>query len=349
MSNKTAVVILNWNGQLLLEKFLPALLAHTPSETADIIVADNGSADGSVEFLERHYSSVKLILLDRNYGFAGGYNRALSQLEGKYEYAVLLNSDVEVTENWLTVAVDYLDVNPDIAALQPKILSYSEKTRFEYAGAAGGFMDMYGYPFCRGRIFDSIEYDKGQYDKACEIFWASGACMFIRLKEYLDCGGLDEYFFAHQEEIDMCWRLRARGKRIVVLPQSKIYHTGAATLAVESPYKTYLNFRNNLIMLYKNLPQKYRRRVFFFRFFADYLAAFKFLWQKHPANALSIFNARRDFGRKKAFYKPISEDNLRKAIYADFPAEILQKSLLMEYYCLKHKTFNALAESNSLL
>jgi GT2 family glycosyltransferase len=329
MNKKTAVVILNWNGRELLEKFLPALLKNTPGEAADIIVADNGSTDASLPYLERSYPSVRLIRLDKNYGFAEGYNKALAQSD--YEYVVLLNSDVEVTENWLTTAVDYLENHPEVTALQPKILSYKDKSLFEYAGACGGFLDLYGYPFCRGRIFDTLETDSGQYDRETEVLWASGACMFIRRKDYLEAGGLDVYFFAHQEEIDLCWRLGARGKKIVCLPQSTVYHVGGATLGMEHPRKTFLNFRNNLLMVYKNLPEKYYRKVMIYRFFTDYLAAFRFLLKGFPANALSVLKARRDFNRQKNNYKAVRKENLQKAT-VDLPVGIFKISLLWKYY-----------------
>ncbi|GHT10196.1 glycosyl transferase [Bacteroidia bacterium] len=327
---KVAVVILNWNGQKLLEQFLPALLKYTPGETAEIIVADNGSTDSSLSFLETHYPEIGRIVLDKNYGFAEGYNQALAQLSN--EYVVLLNSDVEVSENWLTTAIDYLEIHPETAALQPKILAFNDKSAFEYAGAAGGFMDMYGYPFCRGRIFTTIEKDNGQYDNPIEVLWASGACLFIRLKDYREAGGLDKYFFAHQEEIDLCWRLRARGKKIVCLPQSVVYHVGGATLKMEHPRKTFLNFRNNLLMLYKNLPEKYYKQVMLFRFFADYPAALQFLLKGHPANAFSVIKARWDFNKQKKNYQTVRKENLSKTTTDDFPPEILKKSLLWEYY-----------------
>jgi GT2 family glycosyltransferase len=340
MSKKTAVVILNWNGRRLLEKFLPALLENTPGETADIIVADNGSTDDSLPFLEKSYPSVLLIRLDKNYGFAEGYNQALSQLD--YEYVVLLNSDVEVTSGWLTAAIDYLDTNPETVALQPKILAYNDKSVFEYAGASGGFMDMYGYPFCRGRIFTTIEKDTGQYDTVTEVLWASGACLFIRLKDYKESGGLDAYFFAHQEEIDLCWRLRARGKKIVCLPQSVVYHLGGATLKMEHPRKTFLNFRNNLLMLYKNLPEKYYRKVMFYRFFLDYAAALQFLLKGHPKNTLSVVKGRWDFQRQKKNYRIIRAENLKKTAKNDFPSEIFRKNLLWEYYIKGKKKYDLL-------
>jgi GT2 family glycosyltransferase len=334
MNKKTAVVILNWNGRKLLEKFLPELLKNTPDEAADIIVADNGSTDTSLPYLEQSYSSVQLIRLDKNYGFAEGYNKALVQLNHKY--VVLLNSDVEVTEKWLTTAIDYLENHPEVAALQPKILSYKNKSLFEYAGACGGFLDIYGYPFCRGRIFNTIEKDSGQYDRETEVLWASGACLFIRRKDYLEAGGLDAYFFAHQEEIDLCWRLLARGKKIVCLPQSTIYHVGGATLKMEHPQKTFFNFRNNLLMIYKNLPEKYYRKVMIYRFFTDYLAAFQFLLKGFPANAFSVWKARRDFSKQKNNYKTVRQENLKKTT-VDLPTGIFKISLLWKYYVKREK------------
>ncbi|MDR1631813.1 MAG: glycosyltransferase family 2 protein, partial [Dysgonamonadaceae bacterium] len=332
MNKKTAVVILNWNGRKLLEKFFPALIKNTPGKEADIIVADNGSTDDSLPYLEQSYPSVRLIRLDKNYGFAEGYNKALAQLD--HEYVVLLNSDVEVTENWLTTAINYLENHPEVTALQPKILSYNEKSNFEYAGACGGFLDIYGYPFCRGRIFNTIEKDSGQYDRETEVLWASGACLFIRLKDYLEAGGLDACFFAHQEEIDLCWRLRARGKKIVCLPQSTVYHVGGATLKMEHPHKTFLNFRNNLLMIYKNLPEKQYKKAMIYRFFTDYLAAFQFLLKGYPANAIALLKARCDFAKQKKNYKAIRRENLEKST-TDLPVGIFRINLLWEYYIKK--------------
>ena len=264
MDKQIAIVILNWNGRELLERFLPSVIAHTPTEQADVIVADNGSTDDSLELLQAKFPTVKTICLDRNYGFAEGYNQALKPIN--HPYTVLLNSDVEVTPGWLDAPIAALEKEADIAAVQPKIRAQRNKDYFEYAGAAGGFMDRYGYPYCRGRVFDVVEKDKGQYDAPTEILWATGACLFIRTQVYKEAGGLDAGFFAHQEEIDLCWRLRSRGYRLVCTPQSVVYHVGGATLNAESPRKTFLNFRNNLLMLYKNLPEKDLKQVMRIRF-----------------------------------------------------------------------------------
>jgi GT2 family glycosyltransferase len=333
---KAAVVILNWNGRQLLEQFLPTLLKYTSTETAEIIVADNGSTDDSNTFLATNYPQVRRIILDKNYGFAEGYNRALSQLD--YEYVVLLNSDVEVSDRWLKTAIDYLDTHSDVAALQPKLLDYKDKTAFEYAGASGGFLDKYGYPFCRGRIFTTVEKDNGQYDNAMEVFWGSGACLFIRLKEYKEAGGFDNYFFAHQEEIDLCWRMRARGKKIVCFPQSVVYHIGGATLKMENPRKTFLNFRNNLLMIYKNLPEKYYRQTIILRFFLDYLAAIQFFLKGYPANAWSICKAWYDFSRQKKNYQAIRKENLEKTV-DELPSGIFTQSILWKYYIENKKIY----------
>ena len=283
---KVSVVILNWNGSDMLRTFLPSVLAY--SDEAEICVADNGSTDDSVEMLSREFPSVRLILLEQNYGFAEGYNKALQQVDA--EYVVLLNSDVEVSEHWLQPLVTYLDAHPEVAACQPKIRSRRQKEYFEYAGASGGFMDAWGYPFCRGRIMQVVEEDRGQYDEVTPVFWATGAALFIRRRDYEQAGGLDGRFFAHMEEIDLCWRLRSRGRNIVCIPQSVVYHVGGATLKKENPRKTYLNFRNNLLMLYKNLPQPELDRVMRMRAFLDCVAAVSFLLQGSWANALSLIH-----------------------------------------------------------
>jgi GT2 family glycosyltransferase len=336
---QTAIVILNWNGKKLMEQFLPALITHTPLEDADIIVADNGSTDDSLIFLETHYPDINVQRFEKNYGFAEGYNRALADLQ--YKYAVLLNSDVEVKKDWFQLAIDYLETNKDVAALQPKILSYKDYSLFEYAGACGGFLDKHGYPFCRGRILNTIEEDKGQYDTLQQIFWASGACLFIRLKDFKEAGGFDAAFFAHQEEIDLCWRLNARGKKIVCLPQSSIYHVGGATLEKENPQKTYLNFRNNLLMLYKNLPNPYYKKVMFARFLLDNLSALHLLLKGQFFNATAILKARKDFFITKTKYKTERKLN-RKMSLNELPDTIYPKSIIWQYYLKNRKKYKEL-------
>ena len=264
---RVSVVILNWNGSALMERYLPSVVRYSPAEWADVIVADNGSTDDSLQMLADKFPSVQIIRMDKNYGFAEGYNLALKQIS--HPYCVLLNSDVEVTPNWLDAPCRLLDTHPDVVAVQPKIKADDQRAFFEYAGASGGFMDKYGYPFCRGRLLHIVEEDSGQYDTLIDVLWATGACLFIRTDVYKAVGGLDGDFFAHQEEIDMCWRLRARGYRLVCTPQSVIYHKGGGTLNVESPRKTFLNFRNNLLMLYKNLPDKDLKPVMRLRFWLD--------------------------------------------------------------------------------
>ena len=326
---QVAVVILNWNGKHLLEQFLPSVIQYTDSQIADIIIVDNDSDDDSLHFLKTEYPKIQVIALSRNYGFAEGYNLALKQIV--YRYVVLLNSDVEVAENWLTPAINYLNTNIDVAAIQPKILSYRDKSSFEYAGAAGGLIDIYGYPFCRGRVFSEIEKDTGQYNDITDIFWASGACLIIRMREYKKAGGLDNKFFAHQEEIDLCWRIKAQGKRIVYFPSSVVYHLGGATLSVEKPQKTYLNFRNNLLMLYKNLPDKYYKKVMKVRFFLDHLSVIQFFIKGEIGNANAVLRARQDFYKMQKDYVQVRADNL-KNMRVEMPKGIYPKSLLWSYY-----------------
>lgn len=271
---KVAIVILNWNGRKMMEQYLPSVVEYSRGE-AEVIVADNASTDDSVVWLSEHYPHLRVILLDQNYGFAEGYNQALRQVDS--EYYVLLNSDVEVTHHWLTPLIEEMDAHEEIAACQPKLLSMTNRDAFEYAGASGGFIDRYGYPFCRGRVFDVVEDDNGQYDDAKEVLWATGACMMIRAKDYWDAGGLDGRFFAHNEEIDLCWRLHRMGKHIFCFPESTVYHVGGGTLPKSNPRKTFLNFRNNLTMLWKNLPDDELQHVMRIRCFLDYLAAFQTL------------------------------------------------------------------------
>lgn len=338
---KVAIVILNWNGAALMERFLPSVVRYSPEEMAEVVVADNGSTDDSLALLAGKFPSVRVVRFDRNYGFAEGYNRALQQIDTPY--AVLLNSDVEVTPGWLEAPLRRLDASPEVAAVQPKLLAEQARDQFEYAGAAGGFMDKYGYPFCRGRIFQEIETDRGQYDAEADILWATGACLFVRTEVYRAVGGLDAKFFAHQEEIDMCWRMRARGYRLVCTPGSVVYHVGGGTLNAESPRKTFLNFRNNLLMLYKNLPEKELHRVMHLRFWLDYLAALKFLLEGHPANARAVREARREFHRLVPEYRETRIVNQQLAVVKEIP-ELKSFSLLWQFYVRGKKHYGQLPQ-----
>lgn len=314
---KTAVVILNWNGEAMLRQFLPSVIASSCEEGTVVYVADNASTDGSCAVVEKEFPSVHLIRLDKNYGFAEGYNRALQQVEA--EYVVLLNSDVEVTEGWLRDMVAYMDAHPDTAACQPKILSYRHRNMFEYAGASGGFMDRYGYPFCRGRVFDVVEEDRGQYDEVIPVFWATGAALMIRQEVYQKVGGLDGRFFAHMEEIDLCWRLRSQGFQLVCIPSSKVYHVGGATLKKENPRKTFLNFRNNLLMLYKNLPEEELAPVMRVRTFLDYCAALVWLLKGDWANVKAVCEARKEFHRLRPQFAADRRQNLANTVLNTIP------------------------------
>lgn len=296
----TAVIILNWNGADMMRRFLPEVVRSTPAEEADVIVADNGSTDNSLQVLAEEFPSVKVIVLDKNYGFAEGYNRALASVE--HEYAVLLNSDVATSDGWLDALKAEMRDNADVAACQPKILSAERRNMFEYAGACGGYLDRHGYPYCRGRIFGTVEEDRGQYDTPADVAWASGAALMVRRKEYLAAGGLDGAFFAHMEEIDLCWRLRLRGFRVRVVPASKVYHLGGGSLPAGNPRKTYLNFRNNLLMLYKNLPHKGRRKALIVRRLLDTIAWAKSVATLQWGDAGAILRAHRDFRRMKRAY-----------------------------------------------
>ncbi len=277
----------------MLRRYLPSVVEHTSLPGCEVVVADNGSTDDSLEVLKTEFPSVKTIVLDCNYGFAEGYNRALAQIESTY--TVLLNSDVEVTDGWLAPLLDYMDAQPDIAAVQPKIKSWEHKDYFEHAGAAGGFLNSLGYPYCRGRVLWKVEADKGQYDSTVEVDWTSGACMCVRTQVYKDCGGLDASFFAHMEEIDLCWRMRNNGWRLVCLPQSVVYHLGGGSLHYDSPRKTYLNHRNNLLMIRKN--KQHPGGVLLVRFFLDYAAAAFYLLQGRWGACKAVFEARRDYHR----------------------------------------------------
>lgn len=334
---KIAVVILNYNGASMLRDFLPSVLKYSPE--AEVVVADNASTDDSVNVMRSEFPDVRLLQLDKNYGFADGYNHALRQVDA--EYYLLLNSDVEVTQAWLAPMLAFMDANADVAACQPKLLSYKQKTLFEYAGAAGGFLDCYGYPFCRGRIFDTVEQDNGQYDNVVDLFWATGAALMIRSADYWSAEGLDGTFFAHMEEIDLCWRLRARGRRIVCIADSVAYHVGGATLSKSNPRKTFLNFRNNLLMLYKNLPATELRSVMFRRALLDYVAAFKFLVSGNIPDFKAVIKARREFTNIKSQYAGKRAENLEKSVCGDIPQRT-KFSILWQYYARGKKLYNEL-------
>lgn len=336
--SKVAVIILNWNGKEILSEFLPSVVRFSQLPEVNVYVADNGSSDDSVAFVKENFQTVKRIQLDKNYGFAGGYNKAMEQITEKY--AVLLNSDVEVTENWLTPVIEYMDNHPKTAACQPKILSYKQKDHFEYAGAAGGYIDRYGFPFCRGRFFNIFEEDKKQYDVQDEIFWATGACLFIRTEVYRKMGGLDHNFFAHMEEIDLCWRIWARGYSIVYIPESKVYHLGGATLSKTNPHKTFLNFRNNLYLLYKNMHIHYRRSMLI-RYILDFIAFVKFLSGFEFKNARAVLKAHREFLLKRKHFKPSRIENKNLSTVKEIPT-IYQGSIVFDFFLKGKKYFHQL-------
>lgn len=320
MKSKLAVVILNWNGQQFLEKFLPKLLSSCP-DYAEVVVADNASDDQSVTFLQTRYPQIRLIQNSANVGFSKGYNEALCQIEA--DYYCLLNSDIEVGEYWIEPIIELLDKQPDIAIAQPKLRSFHEPKKFEYAGASGGFLDRYGYPFCRGRLFSVIEEDKGQYNDVIDVFWATGAAMFVRSELYHELGGFDDDFFAHMEEIDFCWRMKNRGRRIVVEPKSEVYHVGGGTLPKNNAYKTFLNFRNNLFLLVKNMPKNRLLPTLFLRFFMDILAALLFLCQGHGRDFTAVLKAQFAFWKSYKKMK-LKRDNRYMTAFTDtYPHSIV--------------------------
>jgi GT2 family glycosyltransferase len=332
---KVAVVILNYNGEKLLRQFLPSVLEHTPF--AEIIVADNNSTDQSILLLKTDFPTVRIIALDKNYGFCGGYNRALKQVDA--HYFVLLNSDIEVTANWLEPMSELLDNNSAIAAVQPKILSYHTRTKFEYAGAAGGFIDSLGYPFCRGRIFTHVEEDRGQYDDEREIFWATGACMMIRSDVYHKLDGFDEDFFAHMEEIDLCWKINRTKSKVYYCGRSKIYHLGAGTLGYENPQKTYLNFRNGLFLISKHFNNTELVLKLPVRISLDWLAALIFLLRGQSKNCLAVLRAHLDF--VNMFKKTIDKRKVIHTVYPHYSAKnILKGLIIIRYYIFSKKTFS---------
>ena len=327
----------------MLRQFLPSVVEHSvlPKALGEAVVyvADNGSTDGSLALLEAEFPTVRTIVLEENYGFAEGYNKAFEQIDA--EYAVLLNSDVEVTAGWLAPLVEYMDAHPQVGACQPKLMAYHKKDEFEYAGAMGGYLDRYGYPYCRGRIFDSIEKDYGQYDADVPLLWATGACLMVRLATYKKVGGLDGRFFAHMEEIDLCWRLRCRGYEVRSVASSVVYHVGGATLNARHPRKTFLNFRNNLLMLYKNLPEGEMRWVFFVRGVLDYVAAAMFLVKGEWGSAKAVFGARKAYRKLKTEFRASREENLRNSVSMDVP-ERTRFSILWKYHIGRCHTFDKL-------
>ena len=331
-SNKPiAVIILNWNGEALLREFLPKVIATTDSTLADVIVADNGSTDGSVSLLEQEFPQVKLLKFTENYGFAEGYNRAIEQTG--YKYTILLNSDVATSDNWLAPLYEYMEAHLEVGACQPKLLSYRDPEMFEYAGASGGFIDKNGYPYCRGRLFATVEKDNHQYDDIISVFWATGAALMVRSEVYLSVEGLDKDFFAHMEEIDLCWRILLAGYDIKVIPQSVAYHLGGGSLPASNPRKTYLNFRNNLLLLHKNLPDSTRGRKLFIRRLYDTIAWAKFMLTFDFKNANAILKAHNDFRRmRRAYTSHPDVDSL------DTRTDT-QRNIILDYYLRGLKTW----------
>ncbi len=335
--SKIAVVILNWNGRAFLEQFLPSVVQYSSIPDVSVVVADNGSSDDSLEFIRSSFSSVRIIALDKNYGFAGGYNKALQQLDE--EYFILLNSDVEVTAGWIEPMLRMMEQDRLIAAMMPKILSHQKKTHFEYAGAAGGFIDRYGYPFCRGRILQTIEDDHNQYNEPMEVFWASGACMFVRAASFRLAGGFDESFFAHMEEIDLCWRMKNLGMKIFVCPASVIYHAGGGTLEYKNPHKLYLNFRNSLATLYKNTHPGALFSTLIIRILLDKLAVLRFLLQFDFASAGAVI---RGYSSFFCSLKKLNKQRKAQKISARHHGQ-MNNSIILQYYFRNRKRYSELS------
>jgi GT2 family glycosyltransferase len=336
--NKVAVIILTWNSLSFLRKFLPTLIANTPKDIAEIVVVDNFSQDGTVDWLRIEHPEVRLRILDRNYGYAGGYQMAIEGIKSKY--VVLLNSDVEVTHGWIEHLVSFMDTHPHAGAVAPKIKSFSDRESFEYAGAAGGFIDCYGYPFCRGRLFNSIEKDLGQYDQPSRVFWASGACLMVRTQAYLEVGGLDPRFFAHMEEIDLCWRLHSHGYQVWFTPEATIFHVGGGALPNESPKKLYLNFRNNLLLLRKNLPTRLLFKTLLIRKLLDGIAAVQYILKGKPKFFFAVLKGHRDFYRLwKKEYGSYKGKNHKAP---DFIEGWYRKSIVAAFFLAGRRKFSEL-------
>lgn len=338
-----AVIILNWNTRSMLERFLPDVLKNSAHPGVTIVVADNGSSDGSQELIQEKFPDVTLIRLNRNYGFAGGYNRALQQIEATY--SVLLNSDVVPAPDWLRPLVHHMESTPECAACVPKIKDLKNPEMFEYAGAAGGFIDKWGYPFCRGRIFNHVEKDHQQYNNPGDIFWGSGAALMVRTNEFKLSQGLDEHFFAHMEEIDWCWRMKNRGKKISYIPQSEVFHLGGATLNAMSPHKTYLNFRNNLFMLYRNLPSNRLKKTILTRLMLDGIAALKFLFSDGIKHTMAVYRAHRDYFKQIPDLKKEREILLQNVTNSAH-SEMYPQSIIKAFFIKGKKIFSDLNFKN---
>jgi GT2 family glycosyltransferase len=338
--DKVAIVILNYNGRNFLEKFLPSVIRHSSAYT--VYVADSASKDDSVSWMQTNYPQIQLIQLKNNLGYAGGYNRALAEINA--EYYVLLNSDVEVTPDWLNPMIKLLDEQSQIAACQPKLLAYDNKTQFEYAGAAGGYLDWLGYAYCRGRIFEHCETDRGQYDTAVPVFWASGACLFIRAEVFHKMGGFDEDFFAHMEEIDLCWRLHTGGYQVYCCPKSVVYHVGGGTLPPSNPFKTYLNYRNSLAMLYKNLPSGQKWKIILFRLILDGISSLRYLPKGQWRDIWAIIRAHFKFYAWVFGTLPQKRQKITQEIgpiKEQQSLPISPKSIIWAYFVRGHKTFDS--------
>ncbi len=336
MEPSVAIVVLNWNGKLLLEKFLPSVV-NTMYGNLQIVLGDNFSTDDSVAYVKSTYPTINVIQNTKNYGFAEGYNQILTQVEA--DYYILLNSDVEVPENWIKAVIDLMESDDQIAVAQPKIKWQLDKTKFEYAGAAGGFVDRHVFPFCRGRIFDAVEADNRQYNDAIEIFWASGAALFIKRKYWEMAGGLDADLFAHMEEIDLCWRLKNMGYKVMFCPDAEVYHVGGGSLNATNPYKTYLNFRNNLIIMQKNLPAKEVFGMLFIRFFLDFAALLQFLLKGEAKFAWAVSKAHVQFF--KSFSATRKKRAKQQRPYQSHTG-VYPSSIVVKYFVNKIKSFQHL-------
>lgn len=335
---RTAVVILNWNGAKLLRQFLPSVIANTDPELGRVIVVDNGSTDDSRHVLMTEFNGqVETMFFNHNFGFAGGYNKAIEALDRRYDYVVLLNSDVQTPPGWLAPLLRYMDLHPEVAAAQPKLLSYDRPEMFEYAGASGGLIDRNGYPYCRGRIFADCEKDSGQYDTVMPVFWATGAALMVRAEVYRRVGGLDERFFAHMEEIDLCWRILLAGYQIVAVPDSHVFHLGGGSLPASNPRKTYLNFRNNLLLLHKNLPDSTRRKKLIRRRLLDTVAWAKFVLTLDWKNAGAVWRAHRDFAKMRNHYTVHPDVDLLDT------RDDTHVNILKAYYLQRRRTYDRLS------